>query len=107
MRGKQGQVLDHPPQQDPARWLERRPAFRPPLVLHRFRAVSDPRQHPAAVLVVFLAAGLLFVSPSVAALLFLAGLWVMAQATVGDGEAFMGWLFLLAVLGAVGAAVGF
>ena len=40
------------------------------------------------------------------ALLFLAGLGVMARSTVVDEEAFLGWLFLLAVLGVVGAAVG-
>ena len=61
----------------------------------------------AALLLIFLAAALLFVTPSLAALLFLAGLWVIAQATVGDEEAFMGWLFLLAALGVVGAALGF
>ena len=45
-------------------------------------------------------------APALAALLFLAGLGVMARATVADEEAFMGWLFLLAVVGVVGAAVG-
>ena len=40
------------------------------------------------------------------ALLFLAGLGVMARSTVVDEEAFLGWLFLLAVAGVVGAAVG-
>ena len=30
----------------------------------------------------------------------------MAQASVADEEAFLGWLFLLAVVGVVGAAVG-
>ena len=45
-------------------------------------------------------------APALAALLFLAGLTVMARANVADEEAFMGWLFLLAVVGVVGAAVG-
>ena len=41
-----------------------------------------------------------------AALLFLAGLGIMAKATVADEDAFTGWLFLLAMGGVVGAAVG-
>lgn len=45
-------------------------------------------------------------APALAALLFLAGLTVMARASVADEESFMGWLFLLAVVGVVGAAVG-
>ena len=45
-------------------------------------------------------------APALAALLFLAGLAVMARASVADEEAFLGWLFLLAVAGVVGAAVG-
>ena len=45
-------------------------------------------------------------APALAALFFLAGLGVMARASVADEEAFLGWLFLLAVVGVVGAAVG-
>ena len=60
----------------------------------------------AALLLVFLAAGLMHTAPALAALLFLAGLGVMARASVADEEAFLGWLFLLAVVGVVGAAVG-
>ena len=45
-------------------------------------------------------------APALAALLVLAGLTVMARATVADEEAFLGWLFLLAVAGVAGAAVG-
>ena len=60
----------------------------------------------AALLLVFLAAGLMHLAPPIAALLFLAGLTVMARANVADEEAFMGWLFLLAVVVVVGAAVG-
>ena len=59
-----------------------------------------------ALLLVFLAAGLLHLAPAPAALLFLAALGVMAQASVADEEAFLGWLFLLAVVGVVGAAGG-
>ena len=39
-------------------------------------------------------------------MLFLAGLGVMARASVADEEAFLGWLFLLAVAGAAGASGG-
>lgn len=60
----------------------------------------------AALLLVFLAAGLMHLAPAIATLLFLAGLGVMARATTADEEAFLGWLFLLAVAGVVGAAVG-
>lgn len=45
-------------------------------------------------------------APALAALLFLAGIGIMAQASVADEEAFLGWMFLLAVVGVVGAAVG-
>ena len=60
----------------------------------------------AALLLVFLAAGLLHAAPALAALLFLAGLGIMARASVADEEAFLGWLFLVAIAGVVGAAVG-
>jgi hypothetical protein len=60
----------------------------------------------AALLLVFLAAGLMHLAPALAALLFLAGLGVMARASVADEESFMGWLFLLAVAGVAGAAMG-
>ena len=60
----------------------------------------------AALLLVFLAAGLMHAAPALAALLFLAGLGVMARASVADEETFLGWLFLLAVVGVAGAAVG-
>ena len=64
-----------------------------------------PRDGGGAALTI-VAAGLLHVAPALAALLFLAGLGVMARAGVADEEAFLGWLFLLAVAGVVGAAVG-
>jgi len=60
----------------------------------------------AALLLVFLAAGLMHLAPALAALLFVAGLGLMGQATVADEETVMGWLFLVAVVGVVGAAVG-
>ena len=60
----------------------------------------------AALLLVFLAAGLTHAAPALATLVFLAGLGVMARASVADEEAFLGWLFLLAVAGVVGTAVG-
>jgi hypothetical protein len=60
----------------------------------------------AALLLVFLAAGLMHAAPALAALLVLAGLGVMARATVADEEAFLGWPFLLAAIGAAGAVVG-
>jgi len=53
-----------------------------------------------------LAAGLMHAAPALAALLFLAGLGVMARASVADEEAFLGWRFLVAIAGVVGAAVG-
>jgi hypothetical protein len=59
-----------------------------------------------ALLLVFLAAGLTRAAPALAALLFLATCWIIARASVADEEAFLGWLFLLAVVGVVGAAVG-
>ena len=60
----------------------------------------------AALVLVFLAAGLVHLAPALAALLFLASVVLMAQAPVADEEAFLGWLFLLAVAGVAGAAVG-
>ena len=54
-----------------------------------------------------LAAGLMHAAPALAALLFLSGLGVMARASVADEEeVFLGSLFLLAIAGVVGAAVG-
>ena len=58
------------------------------------------------VIALLLLAPALAPAPALAALLFLAGLGVMARATVAHEEAFLGWLFLLAVAGVVGAAVG-
>ena len=58
-----------------------------------------------ALLRVFLAAGLLHAAPAATALPFFAGLAVMARASVADEVAFLGWLFLVAVAGVVGAAV--